>query len=249
MLGPHSLPVPDRATLRQAASSAHAGPSCRSGNLPVPTRRSRGYAGDVPTWRLASAPWLRAPREVVRGPASALLVALFVLAGCGGSHISLQGPRPTPGTGSGTTSSSASNVSVPSDNGEDPAILGAYRASLDDFNTVATRVPVQGNSLTLADHMEGQQLQFVTSQLLKLAEAGQVDTGALSSIAARVKQFAGDQAVVEACEGDTVQVISSTTGQVVGPAAPTTELVNVLMQRSNGVWKVTTSSNVSPGCS
>lgn len=47
---------------------------------------------------------------------------------------------------------------------------------------------------------------IVTAQLLKLAEAGQVDTGGLTSIRARVKEFGGIQAVVESCERDTVQV-------------------------------------------
>ncbi len=101
----------------------------------------------------------------------------------------------------------------------------------------------------LADHMTGQQLRFTVSQLLKLAEAGQADTGALTSIRAKVTQFANSQAVVEACERDTVQVISAATSQVVAPAAPSTELVNVLLQDLNGTWKVSTSSNVSSGCS
>ncbi len=215
--------------------------------LPVPTRDTRGYAACVRTWRPVATRW----QHSRTGSGAALLLTLFVFAGCGGSHINLQSPRPTTPTGSSSTGSSGSTdtSSASSDGGQDPAILSAYHDSLSDFNAVATQAPVQGNKLTLADHMEGQQLQFVTAQLLKLAEAGQVDTGGLMSIHARVKEFSGNQAVVEACERDTVQVVSTATGQVVGAAAPSKELVDVLMEESSGAWKVSTSSNVSPGCS
>jgi hypothetical protein len=71
----------------------------------------------------------------------------------------------------------------------------------------------------------------------------------LSTIHANVKEFNGTEAVVEACGKDTVQIANAASGQIVRPAAPSTELINALLQEEGGVWKVTYQSNVSPGCS
>ncbi|MGI8752896.1 MAG: hypothetical protein ACR2MN_11395 [Acidimicrobiales bacterium] len=118
-----------------------------------------------------------------------------------------------------------------------------------DFNAVATKAPVQGNAPELATHMDGRQLTYVFSQLVKLGATGEVDVGSLSTIHAEVKEFNGSEAVVEACGRDTVQIESISTGKIVQSAAPSTELINALVQQVAGTWKVAYQSNVSPGCS
>jgi len=148
----------------------------------------------------------------------------------------------------GPTTSSTSIDSLSPDDPKGVTILAAYRASLEDFNFIATKAPVQGNSPTLSRHMANRQLTFVVKQLAGLAQMNEVDIGGLSSTQARVKQFEGSKAVVEACELDTVQIANALTGVVVRPAQPSTELVNVLLEEMAGTWKVTSSSNVSSGC-
>lgn len=107
---------------------------------------------------------------------------------------------------------------------------------------------MKGNNGILADHATGRELQFVLSKLLALQTARQVNVGTLTALHARVKEYNGSQAVVEACERDTVQIASAATGQIVKPVAPTTELTNELVDLVGGVWKVEYGSNVSPGC-
>lgn len=219
---------------------------------PVPIDGHPGYACGVPTRRTRAV-----CRWSLPGSSSPLLgalaaVAILVGGGCGGSRIGLQNApstTATPRVATTANGNSSTSGTVPTDNGQSPAILAAYEGSLTDFNAIATKAPVQGNNPMLADHMDGQQLKYVISQLLKLAQAGQVDVGMLSTIHARIKEFNGTEAVVEACGRDTVQIASASIGQVVQPTAPSTELINALVQEAAGVWKVTYQSNVSPGCS
>lgn len=181
----------------------------------------------------------------------ALLAAasMCLAAACGSTSHNADGPKPTaPPPVPSPASNSTTTTTPPPDHGQDPAILAAYQGELGDFNAVATHAPVQGNSAVLADHASGRELKFVTSQLLSLQAAGQVDVGSLTSLHARVTQYNGSQAVVESCQRDTVQIVATATGRIVKPAGPSTELVNDLLVPENGAWKVEFGSNVSPGC-
>lgn len=172
---------------------------------------------------------------------AAAATAVVLLAGaCGGSHLTTERVAPRPPAGSAAT--------PPPDNGQDPAILAAYRGSLSDFNAVATHAPVQPHDAILGNHMTGRQLAFVTSKLTELVSAGQFDMGSLTTIHARVTQFNGTQAVVESCGRDTIQIADAATRQIVKPASPGTELVDSIIQMTDGAWKVSYGSNVSPGC-
>ncbi len=225
-----------------------------SAQFSLPLVQCGDYRRGVPTGRIRAACRLRLPSGRMLMCGVAAIAALDFIGGCNGSHLRLQAAP----SGTGTTapsganvergSSSASTVS-PLDSGQDPAIIAAYEESLADFNMVATKAPVQGNDRRLAEHMDGRQLTYVFSQLLRLASAGEVDVGSLATVHARVKEFNDSEAVVEACGRDTIQIANASTGQVVQSAAPSTELVNALIQQVDGTWKVTYQSNVSPGCS
>ncbi len=177
--------------------------------------------------------------------------AIFVLSGCGRSSITVQrAPSTSKSRASTTLSTGQTTTSIATnDNGQDPKILAAYSGSVGDFDAVATKAPVQGNDPILANHMSGQELQGVVSQLLKLAEQNLVNTGTLSTIHATVQQFKDTQAVVVACNKDTVGTANASSGQVVSQPGPSTELVNAIVEEVGGVWKVTYVSNVSAGCS
>lgn len=164
-------------------------------------RQSKGYAWRVPVrrrWNLSA--WLPGA-SFVSVRSAAVVTAVWLLAGCGGSHIGLQKIPSTPSPGSASTGQGPAST-IPSDDGQDPAILAAYAGSVSDFDAVATKAPVQGNSPVLANHMSGGELESVGASLLKLANAGQVNTGVLSTLHADVKQFEGTSAVVAACNRD-----------------------------------------------
>lgn len=180
------------------------------------------------------------------------VVTLVIVGGCGSSHVTLQSaPSTISGGGSATVPQQGSGTSstITPDSGQDAAILAAYEGSLADFNAVANKAPVHGNSIILADHMTGDKLQTVEAALLKLSMASEVNNGSLSSLHARVTQFNGTEAVVESCELDKEAVESTSTGKVITPASNATELVNELVQLTGGVWKVSRGSQVKEGCS
>lgn len=209
--------------------------------LPRPLPDHAAYAWPVGAGGLSArvVTAVQAGRRASLAAPSALLAAC-VLAGCGGSHLTTERVPPPPKTVSAPT--------VPADNGQDPAILAAYRGSLADFNTVASKAPVQANSPVLANHRSGNHLQHVVAALQNLAQASEVDRGSLTSLDARVTQFNGTQAVVVSCELDMVAIVSAATHQIVTPATGTRELVNDLVQLIGGVWKVTVGSQVHSGC-
>lgn len=202
------------------------------------------YTRRVPCWRCCTA-----CRRRLGLRRTVALVAVVVFAGCGGSHITVQPPPKTSGSTPLTTPAQSGSGSSTGDNGQDPKILAAYAGSVTDFDAVATKAPIQGNSPILGNHMAGQELEGVVSHLLGLAEQNQVNTGLLSTIHANVKQFTGTKAVVIACNRDTVGTADASSGRIITQPAPSTELVNAIVQETDGVWKVTYVSNVSAGCS
>ncbi len=217
---------------------------------PIHIRSSGDYSRAMATWRC----WAARRRRLLVSSASrrrmAFVATTFALVGCGGSQITVQHAPSTSSSRPGTTFSTAQTTSkdATKDNGQDAAILAAYAGSVEDFDAVATRAPVQGNSPILAAHMSGRELEGVVSQLLKLAEQNQVNTGMLSTIDSNVKEFRGSEAVVAACNRDTVGTANASTGQVVNQPASSTEFVNAIVQRVGDVWKVEYVSNVSAGC-
>ncbi len=183
---------------------------------------------------------------------------VFSAAGCGGSHVSLQKVRPTsPSQPSGTGSLPGTLVTDGSpqpNDGQDPAIVASYEASLADFVQVATKAPVQINGNLLTSHMGGDRLKFVTGALLKLASEGHVDSGSLSSVHAKVIQYSASnasgfpQAIVQACLHDDISVANAANGEIVGRSSHSTQPVEDLLQLSAGAWKVMAEADRGAGC-
>lgn len=191
-------------------------------------------------------------RKIIGRSVGGLIISgAFVLlsaSGCGGSTISTQrvpDVREQPRT---TSSVIGPNSTIPVDNGQASAILSAYEDSLRDFNMVATKAPLQPNSPVLGDHMTGAELESVISQLLQLSQKGEIDEGSLSTIHSRIKQYTGTQAVVEACGTDAITIRDLKTNQTLSPPPAATELIDALLQKADGVWKVAQLNTVSAGC-
>ncbi len=188
-----------------------------------------------------------------RRSSMAVVVVVLILCGCGGPHVTVQRVPPTtratPGSSPSQTSAPGLTATSQADNGQDPTILATYSGALSDFLIVAKRAPVRGNDGLLATHMAGDKLRTVVSSLLNLAASDEVDTGTITTLHAQVTQYTGTEAVVVACELDTTAVINATTMKIVTPSMNSTELVNELVQMTNGSWKETRGSQVSAGCS
>lgn len=179
------------------------------------------------------------------------VTVVLIVTGCGGSSITLGGAHHTSKTQVSTSIGAGpglSNTSLP-DNVQERAILAAYEGSVRDFDEVATKLPVESSDPILADHMAGDKLRTVSASLLKLAENGQLNTGSLTSLWARVTQEGEVEAVVESCELDGMAIENVAPRQVIIPAKNSTELVNELVQLKGGVWKVVRGSQVHEGCS
>lgn len=210
------------------------------------------YARRVPVGRSLKPPWCGCAHAPVRRRWLAVALVVCSAGGCGSSHITLQRVPSTTsagGSSTGAPKNSGTGSTAIADGGQDPAILSAYQGSLADFNAVADRAPVQGNSLTLSNHMTGEKLRTVQAALLNLSLANEFNSGSLTSLNARVTQFNGTEAVVESCELDRVAVNSLPSGKVVTPPSNGTELVNELVQLTGDVWKVARGSQVREGCS
>jgi hypothetical protein len=172
-----------------------------------------------------------------------VLVAGCLVTGCGSSHMNLASPTTVP-----ASSTTSTTVSATADDGQEPAILAAYRGSLEDFNAVEDTAPVNPNSPRLGDHMAGEQLTSVVKALDGLKQSGQVARGSVVSLHASVSQYNGAQAVVVSCERDGTSVVNARSGKSVTPATNSTELIDALVGRSGNTWKVSKSSRVSAGC-
>jgi hypothetical protein len=185
---------------------------------------------------------------------AAMLPALslsLALVGCGSSA-----KKPPPSTGPAlagdqlpTTSIAVPTTTTP-DVGDAPTeeLISAYKASTADFLAVAEHVPVSADSPLLANHMDGQRLDQARATLSTLSAQGRAETGTVKATSIVVEQAAANAATLEVCEVDRSAVVDANTGVVVVPPVAAPTLVDVKLDLTAGLWKVSMKTTVRSGC-
>jgi hypothetical protein len=171
---------------------------------------------------------------------AALAALAIVVAGCGGDDDGGDGQSADTPTAEDETATS-----------EDPQesreaeVVDAYEASWTDF--IKAGDPPSPDAEFLADHMAGDALEVSRNLLNELQAEGVVLRGTYE-FDARVTDLADEQAVVEDCGLDQMEVVSPASGEVVEPHDDERDGVVAELTLEGGSWKVISYSDDGQVC-
>jgi hypothetical protein len=176
--------------------------------------------------------------------ATATAVTLLLAVGCGGGsgHHALTSTTARPlDTGTGNASTTALDPTT-------AAILAAYRAEVEAFETVAGLYPVNPSDPRIPQYTTGKELAFVRNQLtvLKLKNHYVRGVAELHPVATSTNS---SKAEVSDCDFDHSIEVDAVTNQPIAGSTPDIghSLLHFTLTVVDGTWKVSDSTIVKSG--